>query len=106
MCLAGIEDKDNWHGKPLGDKCAEAVKTLKASLANQGPHGLTPAPPEVKAPAVSVANIKLSEAPKYDMGQQVRRMDLPLTFQGFPSEAIAVVMSVSVGCVTLHPVAF
>lgn len=79
LCPAGIEDKDNWHGKPLGDKCAEAVETLKASLANQGPHGLTPAPPEVKAPAVSVANIKLSEAPKYDMGQQVRRMDLPLS---------------------------
>ena len=68
---AGIEDEDNWHGKALGDKSTNVVKALKEKMSNKGPHGLTPNPPEVKASVANVSNIKLSEAPKYSMGQQV-----------------------------------
>lgn len=73
QCPAGVEDQDNWHGKALGDKSAAALQVLKDNIANQGPHELTPMAPEVKAPVISVANIKLSEPPKYDQGQQVER---------------------------------
>ncbi|KAK7102916.1 hypothetical protein V1264_021071 [Littorina saxatilis] len=69
--IVGVEDQDNWHGKALGDKSAAALQVLKDNIANQGPHELTPMAPEVKAPVISVANIKLSEPPKYDQGQQV-----------------------------------
>lgn len=29
--IEGIEDKENWHGKPIGDKAESAIKGMKPS---------------------------------------------------------------------------
>lgn len=69
--IQGIADQDNWHGKALGGKGAEALALLKQNLSNKGPHNLTPTAPDAKAPAICTDNIKLSEPPNYKMGQEV-----------------------------------
>lgn len=69
--VSGIEDKDDWHGKPLGDQAQAAIQALKDNIANQGPHDLLPSTPEEEVPEVNVSNIKLSEEPQYQLQQQV-----------------------------------
>ena len=51
----GVEDLDNFHGKPMGGKMEEAVAALQAAISNNGPHGLTP-----EAPSKDVAATNLS----------------------------------------------
>lgn len=69
--LFGIENFDNWHGKPLGDKAESVIQAIKDNISEQGDHGLTPNSPEVKAPAVNITNIKLSMPPSYKLGEQI-----------------------------------
>ena len=68
---AGIEDQENWHGKPLGAKADAALTHLQSLIANNGPSGLAPAPPAADVPAVNIANIRLSAPPAYKMGDKV-----------------------------------
>lgn len=70
----GIEDQDNWHGKPLGDKAEGAIKSIRALIHNNGGHKLC-----VKMPTISVQDlhihpesIKLSSPPNYKIGDKVR----------------------------------
>lgn len=65
-----IEDKDNWHGKPLGDKADEVIKGLMQKIST------TKFSLEIKDPSDSCAktdfnNVKLSEPPNYKMGQMM-----------------------------------
>ncbi|XP_076468699.1 transketolase-like protein 2 [Babylonia areolata] len=69
--IVGIADKDNWHGKALGDKASDALAELKKQLANKGAHGLVPASPETVAPTIKTTDIKLAAPPSYKMGQMV-----------------------------------
>lgn len=66
--FVGIEDKDNWHGKPLGDKSESVVSQLK-TLVNGAVH------PTIPAPVVSVAkvdlSVRLSEPPSYTLGEKI-----------------------------------
>ena len=71
--LAGIEDEENWHGKPLGAQSEAAIKAITDAISNKGPHGLTPKIPSNLAKPVNISNIKLSEPPTYDKGAQVSR---------------------------------
>lgn len=70
--IAGIEDAENWHGKPLGDKAAAAIEALEKQMVSRGPWKLRPHKPEKEdAPAVDLSNIRLSEPPNYKLGEKV-----------------------------------
>jgi transketolase len=64
----GIADKDNWHGKPLGDKSESVLATLK-TLVNGAAH------PHVHHPTISVPkvdlSVQLSEPPAYTLGEKI-----------------------------------
>ncbi|XP_011647657.1 LOW QUALITY PROTEIN: transketolase-like protein 2 [Pogonomyrmex barbatus] len=67
-----IEDLDNWHGKPLGNKATEVIQHLTGLLKNSGPLGLHPQKPIVDdAPLVDISNITLASPPNYKLGEQV-----------------------------------
>lgn len=70
-----IEDLENWHGKPLGDKANEVIKHLQGLMIDSSPRApaLTPqTPTNLKpAPAVDITNVTLSTPPAYKLGEQV-----------------------------------
>lgn len=70
--LPGIEDQENWHGKPLGDKADSAIEVILKKVVNNGNSLLSPQKPlKDDAPKISIANIKLSEPPSYKLGEEI-----------------------------------
>ncbi|CAH1783241.1 unnamed protein product [Owenia fusiformis] len=69
--MQGIEDEENWHGKPMGGKAESMIEAIKANIVNQGPHTLTIQAPVEDAPAVDITNIKLSDPPAYKRSDKV-----------------------------------
>ncbi|KAJ8301361.1 hypothetical protein KUTeg_020348 [Tegillarca granosa] len=67
----GIEDLENLHGKPLGGQSDAALKAINDKVVNKGPHGLKPQRPSIQVPPNDISNIKLSEPPSYQIGQQL-----------------------------------
>lgn len=66
-----IEDKDDWHGKALGDKSAGVLEYLQGLLKNNGPTQLAPSKPVVEVPPANIAGVKLSQPPSYKLGEMV-----------------------------------
>lgn len=66
----GIEDKDNWHGKALGDKADEVIKAIKQRLHSQQVT-LKPKPPTTTVNPVDLSKVYLSEPPNYNLGDKV-----------------------------------
>ncbi|XP_076344182.1 transketolase-like isoform X2 [Tachypleus tridentatus] len=67
-----IEDQENWHGKPLGDKADDAINGILKSISNQGCPQLCPQKPlKEDAPVIDISNISLSEPPAYNIGDKV-----------------------------------
>jgi len=66
-----IEDQDNWHGKPLGDKSAAVLEHLKSLIKNNGSTQLIPSKPVVEVPPVNIKDVKLSSPPAYKLGESV-----------------------------------
>jgi len=66
-----IEDKDNWHGKPLGAKAAGVIEHLQSKIVNAGSHGVSIKEPVFNTPVVDISDIKLSEAPHHKFGEKV-----------------------------------
>lgn len=67
-----VEDLENWHGKPLGNKANEVIQHLKGLLKNSGPLGLHPQKPLVEdAPLVDISNVTLASPPSYKLGEEV-----------------------------------
>ncbi|XP_018801400.1 PREDICTED: transketolase-like protein 2 [Bactrocera latifrons] len=69
-----IEDLENWHGKPLGDKANEVIKHLEGLIvgATDAPANPPKSPAKLKqAPVVDITNVKLSSPPNYKLGEQV-----------------------------------
>jgi len=67
----GIEDQDNWHGKPLGSEADRVIKHLNGLIVNKGALQIAaPAPIEDAIP-VHIANIRLSQPPAYKLGEEV-----------------------------------
>ncbi|XP_053214170.1 transketolase-like protein 2 isoform X2 [Panonychus citri] len=62
-----IEDKDNWHGKPLGDKADVVIKHLESQLKNLS---LPIKPFNGSAPEVDM-KVSLCEPPSYKLGEKV-----------------------------------
>ena len=71
MILSGIEDQDNWHGKPLGAKTEASVQAIMKNIANKGKHQLCPKAPGKDLPVVPFGGVKLSEPPSYKLGEMV-----------------------------------
>lgn len=70
--IPGIEDAENWHGKPLGDKAPAAIEALEKQMVSKGPWKLAPQRPEKEdAPPVNLSNIRLSEPPNYKLGEKI-----------------------------------
>ncbi|KAH8278963.1 hypothetical protein KR018_011816 [Drosophila ironensis] len=67
-----IEDADNWHGKPLGDKADQVIKHLKGLIVNSNVK-LSPKTVEKEgaAPEVDITNVQLSSPPNYKLGDSV-----------------------------------
>jgi len=66
-----IEDKDNWHGKPLGAKADSVIDHLKSLIANHEAHGISVKQPESIVPSVDLSNIKLADPPHRALGEKV-----------------------------------
>lgn len=65
-----IEDLENWHGKPLGDKADQVIQHLQSIVKNNGPLQIHPQKPlKDDAPVVDITNIKLSSPPSYKLGE-------------------------------------
>jgi len=64
-----IEDKENWHGKPLGGETDRVIQHLKALIKNQGKLNFTIPPPLSEVAPVTITNVKLSSPPNYKQGQ-------------------------------------
>lgn len=71
LCVAGIEDLMNWHGKPLGAKTEEVIKEIQSKMSNSESLNLRPQSITATVPKIDISNIKLAEPPKYELGQQV-----------------------------------
>lgn len=65
----GIEDLDNWHGKPLGAKGEEIIKQLE-NIIKSASTTLKPKPPQEQLPATDLT-VKLSEPPSYGADAKV-----------------------------------
>eukprot|EP00731_Ephydatia_muelleri_P007594 Em0003g1842a len=67
-----IEDKENWHGKPLGSKEADiSRKAIEAQIHNHG-HIHFDLPKIIHdAPKIESLKVHLSEPPKYKLGDKI-----------------------------------
>lgn len=70
--MIGIEDKENWHGKPLGEKGIEIIKVLQEELTKKDT-SLKPKPssPEFQLEDIDFGSIKLADEPQYTKGEKV-----------------------------------
>ncbi|XP_011502241.1 PREDICTED: transketolase [Ceratosolen solmsi marchali] len=69
--FANIEDKDNWHGKPIGGTSENVIEQLKSLLKNGTTFERTIQKPIEDAPNVNIKNIKLDTPPSYKLGEEV-----------------------------------
>ncbi|XP_015284224.1 PREDICTED: transketolase-like [Gekko japonicus] len=68
--ITGIEDKENWHGKPLPKNMAEQIiQEIDERIQNK--KRLSPAFPQEDAPIVSIRNVRMPSPPNYKMGEKV-----------------------------------
>ncbi|XP_055384369.1 transketolase-like protein 2 [Condylostylus longicornis] len=66
-----IEDLENWHGKPLGDRAEDVIKTLQNLIHNHGTLTLKPQAPVKEIPIANISNVKLATPPEYKLGESV-----------------------------------
>lgn len=67
-----VENFENWHGKPLGNKADVIVQHLKGLIKNAGPLQIHPRKPlKDDAPVIDITNIKLSSPPAYKLGEEI-----------------------------------
>ncbi|XP_067907833.1 transketolase-like [Heterodontus francisci] len=68
--IEGVEDKENWHGKPIPkDKMEEVIQAIKSRIL--GCKKLIPGQPVENAPDVNIEDIKLAAPPKYKHAEKV-----------------------------------
>uniref|UniRef100_A0A8C9RHE1 transketolase n=2 Tax=Scleropages formosus TaxID=113540 RepID=A0A8C9RHE1_SCLFO len=68
--LAGIENEDNWHGKPIPDDCAESLLSeLQGLIGSSKP--LCPKLPIEDMVSVDLSPISLPSLPAYKLGDKV-----------------------------------
>ena len=69
--FVGIEDKDGWHGKPLGDKAEEVIKALIQKISNQNITIEVKPLSKEGSSKVNLNSVKLCELPPYKVGDKV-----------------------------------
>ncbi|XP_023239103.1 transketolase-like protein 2 [Centruroides sculpturatus] len=69
--LPGIEDQENWHGKPIGDKADGQINGLLKLITNNGRPKIGPKPPSDDASVTDNSIITLSSPPSYTIGEKV-----------------------------------
>jgi transketolase len=69
--IPDIEDKLDWHGKPLGAKATEAIAYIEQHIQNNGKHDMHPQLPADCVTEIYFEAIRLCEEPNYKIGQQV-----------------------------------
>ncbi|CAG7722278.1 unnamed protein product [Allacma fusca] len=67
----GIEDQENWHGKPLGTESEAVITTIRNLIKNNGPTALIPSKPVEEAPVANISDIKLASPPNYKLGDSI-----------------------------------
>ncbi|KYO29809.1 transketolase [Alligator mississippiensis] len=68
--ISGIEDKENWHGKPLPKNMAEQIiQELEDKI--QIKKKLSPALPEEDVPIINIKNVKMPSPPSYKVGEKM-----------------------------------
>uniref|UniRef100_A0A8C5QXC8 transketolase n=1 Tax=Leptobrachium leishanense TaxID=445787 RepID=A0A8C5QXC8_9ANUR len=67
--IAGVENEDNWHGKPMPkDKVESIIKEIQNQI--QTNKKLSPQPPVEDAPEISISDIKM-QSPNYKIGDKI-----------------------------------
>ncbi|GIY52764.1 hypothetical protein CDAR_371401 [Caerostris darwini] len=67
-----IENKEGWHGKPLGTQGTEIIKQIQEELLKKGTDTkLERTAPEEEIEAINFSDIKLSEEPSYVYSEKV-----------------------------------
>lgn len=67
--FVGIENQNNWHGKPLGPRSVEILKYLH-TLVPRDMECLPVNPPAIKVPELKIGNVKLATPPSYASGDK------------------------------------
>lgn len=68
--ISGVEDQDNWHGKPMPkDKVESIINEIQNRT--QTNKKLTPLAPIKDAPEVSIDNITMPTPPSYKVGDKI-----------------------------------
>lgn len=67
----GIEDLENWHGKPLGAHSERVVQHLKSLIKTKGQLKFTIRPPTQTVPPNNISNIRLESPPNYKQGDSI-----------------------------------
>lgn len=71
--VAGVEDAENWHGKPMPKERADAIiKLIESQI--QTNKNLDPKPPIEDSPQVNITDIEMSSPPAYKVGEQVGKL--------------------------------
>ncbi|UYV65438.1 TKT, partial [Cordylochernes scorpioides] len=69
---AEIHDKENWHGKPLGDKADAVIAALNAKIEHPGLTSIVaPAPQDDASPVSTTTPIQLPSPPQYNLGDKM-----------------------------------
>ena len=66
----GVEDLDNWHGKPMSTKTEDSIAAIKALIVDPKAH-IDPIPPTAVVEDVDISNICLDSPPNYKLGEKV-----------------------------------
>ncbi|GIY68774.1 transketolase [Caerostris extrusa] len=70
--LLNIENKEGWHGKPLGTQGTEIIKQIQEELLKKGMDTkLERTAPEEEIEAINFSDMKLSEEPSYVYTEKV-----------------------------------
>jgi transketolase len=70
--IIGVEDHDDWHGKPIGDAKSPAVlAAIQERIVNAGPHGLCLEMPTDKLEEIAFGGLALSDPPAYKLGDKI-----------------------------------
>ncbi|CAH2316403.1 transketolase 1 [Pelobates cultripes] len=68
--ITGVENEDNWHGKPMPkDKVESVINEIQNKI--QTNKKLSPSAPTMDAPAVDISGIKMPSPPSYKLGDKI-----------------------------------
>jgi len=68
--IPGVEDQENWHGKPIGAKSEEVISFIKQQN-SQELHRLHPKLPAESIPEIEFGLLNPSDPPSYTLGEKV-----------------------------------